>query len=66
MRAGDAAAATAAQARLTPMANVIVAKLGVPGVKHAMDVVGHVGGVPRMPLLPLGEAERAEVVAALG
>jgi 4-hydroxy-2-oxoglutarate aldolase len=66
MHAGDAAAATAAQARLTPMANVIVAKLGVPGVKHAMDVVGHVGGVPRMPLLPLGEAERAEVVAALG
>jgi 4-hydroxy-2-oxoglutarate aldolase len=66
MRAGDTAAATAAQARLTPMANVIVAKLGVPGVKHAMDLVGHVGGVPRMPLLPLGDAERAEVVAALG
>ena len=65
-RAGDVAALTAAQARLMPMANVIVAKLGVPGVKHAMDVVGHVGGVPRMPLLPLGEAERAEVVAALG
>jgi hypothetical protein len=31
-----------------------------------MDLVGHVGGVPRMPLLPLGVAERAEVVAALG
>lgn len=66
VRAGEAAAATAAQARLTPMANVIVAKLGVPGVKHAMDLVGRVGGVPRMPLLPLGEAERAEVVTALG
>lgn len=66
MHAGDGASATAAQARLAPMANVIVAKLGVPGVKHAMDLVGHVGGVPRMPLLPLGDAERAEVVAALG
>jgi 4-hydroxy-2-oxoglutarate aldolase len=66
MQAGEGAAATAAQARLTPMANVIVAKLGVPGVKHAMDLVGHVGGVPRMPLLPLGDAERAEVLAALG
>ncbi len=65
-RAGDTAAATAAQTRLAPMANVIVAKLGVPGVKHAMDLVGHVGGVPRMPLLPLREAERAEVVVALG
>ena len=65
-QAPDLAAATAAQTRLTPMANVIVAKLGVPAVKHAMDLVGHVGGVPRMPLLPLGEAARAEVAAALG
>jgi 4-hydroxy-2-oxoglutarate aldolase len=65
MRSGDAARATAAQARLKPMADVIVAKLGVPGVKAAMDAVGKVGGVPRMPLLPLGEAGRAEVAAAL-
>lgn len=62
---GNASAAAAAQARLKPMADVIVAKLGVPGVKAALDQVGHVGGVPRMPLLPLGEAGRAEVAAAL-
>lgn len=65
VRAGDAARAGAAQARLKPMADVIVAKLGVPGVKAAMDQVGKVGGVPRMPLLPLGDAGRAEVAAAL-
>jgi 4-hydroxy-2-oxoglutarate aldolase len=64
-RAGDAPRATAAQARLTPMAQVIVAKLGVPGVKHAMDRVGRVGGAPRLPLLPLGTAGRAEVDALL-
>lgn len=62
---GNAAAAAAAQARLKPMADVIVAKLGVPGVKAALDEVGHVGGVPRMPLLPLTAAQRSEVLAAL-
>lgn len=66
VRAGDTARAAAAQARLKPMADVIVAKLGVPGVKAAMDHVGRTGGAPRLPLLPLGEAQRAEMVAALG
>ncbi|MBX3133662.1 MAG: dihydrodipicolinate synthase family protein [Gemmatimonadaceae bacterium] len=63
---GNAEAAAKAQARLKPMADVIVAKLGVPGVKAAMDAVGKVGGVPRMPLLPLDPAAKSEVVAALG
>ena len=62
---GDAAAAAKAQARLKPMADVIVAKLGVPGVKAALDQVGKVGGLPRMPLLPLDASGRAEVAAAL-
>lgn len=65
-RAGDATRAAAAQSRLVPMANVIVAKLGVPGVKAAMEQVGRVGGVPRLPLLPISPAQRAEMVAALG
>lgn len=65
VQSGDAAAAAKAQARLKPMADVIVAKLGVPGVKAAMDQVGKVGGVPRMPLLPLDASGRAEVAAAL-
>jgi dihydrodipicolinate synthase/N-acetylneuraminate lyase len=47
------------------MADVIVAKLGVPGVKAAMEAVGKVGGTPRMPLLPLEASARAEVAAAL-
>jgi 4-hydroxy-2-oxoglutarate aldolase len=64
--AGDKAAATAAQARLTPMANVIVGKQGVAGVKAAMDHVGRRGGRPRLPLLPLTASARAEMVSALG
>jgi len=64
--AGDTGRAAAAQATLKPMADVIVAKLGVPGVKAAMDRVGRVGGDPRLPLLPLDAAGRAEVNALLG
>lgn len=63
---GPTGRAVAAQARLAPMANVIVAKLGVPGVKAALTRTGRAGGVPRLPLLPLNAAQAAEMVAALG
>lgn len=66
VRAGDAAQGAVAQATLKPMADVIVAKLGVPGVKAAMDRVGRAGGAPRIPLLPLDSAGRAEVKTLLG
>ncbi|MBX3174903.1 MAG: dihydrodipicolinate synthase family protein [Gemmatimonadaceae bacterium] len=56
---------TEAQAALKPMADVIVAKLGVPGVKAALDAVGKVGGVPRQPLLALDAGGRAEVAGVL-
>ena len=65
VRAGDTARASKAQARLKPLADVIVAKLGVPGVKAAMDRVGRMGGNPRLPLLPLDAVGRAEVQALL-
>lgn len=65
VRSGDAGRAAAAQGRLKPMADVIVAKLGVPGVKAAMDAVGKTGGMPRMPLLPLAADVLPEVHAAL-
>jgi len=61
VRRGDESAATAAQARFTPMGAKIVAELGVPGVKAALDRVGLVGGPVRLPLLPLDEAQRAVV-----
>ena len=55
-KAGDHAAAAAAQATLTPLAMEIVAKAGIGGVKVAYDAVGLVGGPVRGPLMPLDAA----------
>ncbi len=61
---GDIERATIAQERLKPMASQIVAGLGVPGVKAALDTVGLVGGPVRQPLLALG-TEQLQTVRAL-
>jgi 4-hydroxy-2-oxoglutarate aldolase len=60
-RNGDLTRAAKAQDRLKPMASQIVAGLGVPGVKAALEAVGLVGGPVRQPLLPLN-AEQRKVV----
>ncbi|MBV9881020.1 MAG: dihydrodipicolinate synthase family protein [Gemmatirosa sp.] len=65
VRHGDSAAAEAIQARLTPLARTIVAEMGPPGLKGAMDAVGLDAGAPRAPLRPLDDAERARVAALL-
>jgi 4-hydroxy-2-oxoglutarate aldolase len=38
-----------------------VSKYGVPGVKYAMDLAGFFGGEPRLPLLPLTDAQKQEI-----
>lgn len=43
----------------------IAGELGPTGVKYAMDCVGYYGGPPRPPLLPLTEAQKKSVEAAL-
>ncbi|MDA1081537.1 MAG: dihydrodipicolinate synthase family protein [Gemmatimonadetes bacterium] len=58
---GDAAAADGHQATMKPLAAVIVAELGVPGVKTACDVVGLYGGPARRPLVDLDEAAEKRV-----
>lgn len=60
-RNGDLTRATIAQDRLKPMASQIVAGLGVPGVKAALEAVGLVGGPVRLPLLPLNADQRKVV-----
>lgn len=50
-----------AQQPLIPMAAEIVARMGVPGVKAAMDRVGLKGGHVRLPLLPVPAADLAKV-----
>ena len=56
VREGRTAEATAAQARLTPLAARIVGGMGVAGVKAALDEVGLRGGAPRPPLRTLAPA----------
>lgn len=63
--AGDRAASGAAQERLAPINKLVVGKLGIPGVKAALDAVGRTGGPVRSPLVDLGAEDRAAIVAAL-
>jgi 4-hydroxy-2-oxoglutarate aldolase len=65
MKRGDAAAATHAQERVSPLHMRIVAELGVPGVKAALDQVGLKGGSPRSPLQALTAVDRAEVAGLI-
>ena len=51
-KAGRPEDAEAAQKPLAPMAAEIVARMGVPGVKSAMEKVGLKGGNVRLPFLP--------------
>jgi len=64
-RAGDADGARALQARLVDVNAAVTSRFGVPGLKAAMDLTGRYGGPPRLPLLPLGEAEREIVRRSL-
>src|SRR5690606_13227195 len=64
-RAGEEAAAGRLQERIAPVHRAIVAGLGVPGVKAALDLLGLAGGAPRPPLKALRDRERARVREAL-
>jgi 4-hydroxy-2-oxoglutarate aldolase len=49
------------QERIAPVHEQIVAGMGVPGVKAALDLLGLHGGAPRPPLLPYPEARIDEI-----
>lgn len=59
--AGDKERAGAIQEVAAPLHKEIVAGLGVPGVKAAVDMVGLPGGRVRPPLVDLSERERKKV-----
>ena len=47
------------QQRIAKAGIEVCGKMGIPGVKYALDLNGYYGGRPRMPLLPLtGEEQR--------
>jgi 4-hydroxy-2-oxoglutarate aldolase len=58
---GDTALAREKQDRLKLAAHRVVGDLGVPAVKHAMDLNGYFGGPSRLPFLPLNAEQKAEI-----
>jgi 4-hydroxy-2-oxoglutarate aldolase len=55
-KAGRHEEAIALQRELVPVARLLGAKHGVPGLKAALNLLGYDVGVPRPPLLPLPES----------
>jgi len=62
---GDHELARLKQERIARAATRVASELGVPALKHALDFNGYYGGVPRLPLLPLTAATKAEVEGLL-
>lgn len=62
----DPVVAREKQRRLVEASRVVTGKYSIAGIKHACDLNGYYGGVPRIPLLPLDADQKAEVAAALG
>ena len=63
--AGRHDAARDLQRELTPLARLVTAVHGVPGLKAAMDLAGYAGGAPRAPLRPLAPAAVDEIGSEL-
>ena len=60
-RQGDMETARAIQRPLIEANSAVTARFGVPGLKAALDMLGYYGGPGRSPLLPLSDAEAAEL-----
>ena len=58
---GDIELARLKQQRIAQAAQRVVGELGIPGMKHAMDLNGYFGGPVRLPLLPLTADLKTEV-----
>jgi 4-hydroxy-2-oxoglutarate aldolase len=64
-RAGNHSEALAMQRRLVPLARLLGATHGVPGLKAALNLLGYDVGLPRPPLTPISEAAVAQLRDAL-
>lgn len=63
--AGKQAEAEKLDCHLRELSSNAAGKAGVAGVKAAMDVLHYFGGDPRIPVLPLGDKEKADLKAVL-
>jgi len=59
-QSGDVVGSRAAQQKIVEAADV-AARFGIQGMKYAMDLMGYFGGLSRLPLLPLGAEQKAEI-----
>jgi 4-hydroxy-2-oxoglutarate aldolase len=60
-KGGQHASAQTLQQQLALASKAIVSEGSIAGVKHAMDLRGYHGGLPRLPLLPLADAKKAHI-----
>jgi 4-hydroxy-2-oxoglutarate aldolase len=51
--------------RVLQINKIVSGKGGVAAVKYAMDLAGFTGGNPRLPLLPLGDSDKAAIKTKL-
>jgi 4-hydroxy-2-oxoglutarate aldolase len=61
----DLELAQSKQQNVVAASKLVVSTLGIPAVKHAMDINGYYGGPPRLPLLPLTAAQKTEVESVM-
>ncbi|HEY6303676.1 MAG TPA: dihydrodipicolinate synthase family protein [Terriglobales bacterium] len=61
LKDGDHALAREKQERVKLASQRVVGELGIPGVKHSMDINGYFGGPSRLPFLPLSGEQKAEI-----
>ena len=62
---GRIAEAREVQKSILNLNALVTSKYGVAGLKAALDMIGFFGGLPRRPMLPAGDAEKAEIGKAL-
>lgn len=62
---GNAELARLKQERIAKAAQGVGSDLGIPGLKHGMDLNGYYGGPARLPLLPLTGEQKREVESML-
>jgi len=63
--AGEFERASVLQKKILRLNAAVTSRFGVAGLKAALDMIGYYGGPPRRPILPLGDAERAELRSIL-
>jgi 4-hydroxy-2-oxoglutarate aldolase len=62
-RGGRLEEARSLQLDLLPFNKALMEGAGIPGLKHALDLRGYYGGAARLPLLPVDEQAKSDLVS---